>query len=90
MFMPMETNRIPAGHNAVSLPGPTMNYRHFPIASALLAAALAFAPLAGAEDAGRYSGSDWGTLDLRQAEAAAADINLARLPNCDEALEDQK
>ena len=67
-----------------------MNYRHFPIASALLAAALAFAPLAGAEDAGRYSGSDWGTLDLRQAEAAAADINLARLPNCDEALVDQK
>src|SRR5271165_2033749 len=61
------------------------------LAPALLAAAaLAFAPLARAAEAARYSGPDWSTLDLMQVEAAAADVNLARLPDCDEATVDQK
>ncbi len=64
--------------------------RFFPLSLILAAAALAFATVGRAADSSRYSGSDWATLDLKQVQAAAADINLARLPDCDEALVDQK
>jgi transglutaminase-like putative cysteine protease len=56
----------------------------------LAAAALALASPGRSEEAGRCSGSDWATLDLKQVEAEAADVNLAKLPDCDEATVDQK
>ncbi|HXQ80351.1 MAG TPA: DUF3857 domain-containing protein [Opitutaceae bacterium] len=58
---------------------------------ALLAlASLALAPLGRSEDAGPYTGSNWATLDPKQVLAAAAEINLAKLPDCDDATVDQK
>ena len=56
----------------------------------LVAAALTVALLGRADGTSRYSGNEWATLDLKQAQAAAADIDLAHLPDCDEAVVDQK
>jgi transglutaminase-like putative cysteine protease len=56
----------------------------------LAAAALAFASLGRADEPSRYSGSDWATLDSKQVQAAAKEIDLAQLPDCDEAIVDQK
>jgi transglutaminase-like putative cysteine protease len=59
--------------------------------SVLLAVvALAIAPLAKTEEANRYSGSNWTTLDVKEVQAAAAEVTLAQLPDCDEAVVDQK
>jgi len=65
-------------------PSPTL------VRALLGAAALALGPRAGASDADRYAGAEWATLDLKRVEAEAAEINLARLPNCDEATVDEK
>jgi transglutaminase-like putative cysteine protease len=56
----------------------------------LFIAALALAPTGRSDEAGRYSGGEWATLDPKQVLAAAADVSLAKLPDCDEATVDQK
>jgi|CZKI01.1.fsa_nt_gi transglutaminase-like putative cysteine protease len=56
----------------------------------LAAAALALASPGRSEEAGPYSGDEWAALDLKQVEAEAADVNLAKLPDCDEATVDQR
>ncbi len=61
-----------------------------PLSLLLSAAALAFASPGRADDKSLYQGSDWATLDLKQVQAAAADVNPAKLPDCDEATVDQK
>ena len=64
--------------------------KHNPLSLLLAAAALAFAPLAQAADDGLYKGSAWATLDVKKVQAAAAEVNLAKLPDCDEAVVDQR
>src|ERR1035438_7583942 len=59
-------------------------------AALLAAATLAFSQPGRAGEGTGYSGSGWDTLDLKQVEVAAADVNLARLPDCDEAVVDEK
>ena len=59
-------------------------------AALLAAATLAFSQPGRAGEGTGYSGSEWDTLDLKQVEVAAADVNLARLPDCDEAVVDEK
>ncbi len=56
----------------------------------MLLAALAFVSLGRADEPSRYSGSDWATLDPKQVQAAAKEVTLAQLPDCDEAIVDQK
>jgi len=68
-----------------------MNSRKSFLSPALLAAAvLAFASPGKADETTRYSGSDWATLDPKQVQAAAEEVTLAQLPDCDEAIVDQK
>jgi hypothetical protein len=68
-----------------------MKYRKYLLSPVLLVvAALAIASLGRTEEASRYSGNDWATLDLKQVQAAAAEINLTKLPDCDEAVVDSK
>jgi len=52
-----------------------MKYRKYLLSPVLLVvAALAIASLGRTEEASRYSGSVWTTLDLKQVQAAAAEI----------------
>jgi transglutaminase-like putative cysteine protease len=56
----------------------------------LAAAVLAFASPGRADEPTRYSGNDWATLDPKQVQTAAAAVTQAQLPDCDEAIVDQK
>ena len=55
---------------------------------------LAIAALSGrpalADDSARYSGSTWNFLDTRKVMHEAADITLAKYPDCDDATVDKK
>jgi transglutaminase-like putative cysteine protease len=68
-----------------------MKHLKISLSPALLAVmALAFASPGKADETARYSGSDWATLDPKQVQAAAAEVTQAQLPDCDEAIVDQK
>jgi len=69
-----------------------MTLRH-PVPLSLVlaaAAALAFVSPARADESALYKGADWAPSDTKAVLAAAADVNLAKLPDCDEALVEQK
>ena len=75
----------------ITHPPTPMRHPSLALAAAIVAAAaLAFAPPGRATEAARYSGAEWSTLDLKQVEAEASEVTLARLPDCDDATVDQK
>ena len=61
-----------------------------PLSLFLAAAALASISPARADEGPLYKGADWAPSDAKAVLAAAADVSLAKLPDCDEALVDQK
>ena len=56
----------------------------------LVLAAIILAELTARGDTNRYAGSDWAPVDAKKVVAAAAEITLAKYPNCDEATVEQK
>jgi transglutaminase-like putative cysteine protease len=54
------------------------------------AAALSARPAVADDSAARYSGNTWNFLDARKAIGAAAQITVAKYPDCDEATVDKK
>jgi len=57
---------------------------------ALFACVIAFPARSQSQEPKPYSGSAWALLDSKAVMAAAADIDLKHLPDCDEATVDQK
>src|SRR5579862_9288539 len=67
-----------------------MKAKSFFMSQSLVFLALAVVALTARAEAGRYAGANWAFVDTAKVLAAAADITLAKYPDCDEATVEQK
>jgi transglutaminase-like putative cysteine protease len=67
-----------------------MKIKSFPVASALVFTGLFLMACASRAETNRYAGATWAFADAPKVLAAAADITLAKYPDCDEATVEKK